>query len=278
MFKTILAHVDTAPGAAVRIGAAPQRALHNDGHLVGSAMTGLSAFALPITAMEAGMPPIALPIAELRACADHALDQFEAAARAIGADKVERRRPEEEAGPGLCPPARYADLIVIGQPAANPASPSGPPTITASVLLNCARPVLVLPTVGAPDHFGRNGALALNGSAQAARAITSAIPILQRASRVNLVVVLDNDAPRLHGEGTGADMALYLARHGVNIVACVIDRKDDEGLSLLSFAVGQRSDLLVRGAVGHSRLHEACLGGATRTALQSSSLPLWMAH
>jgi nucleotide-binding universal stress UspA family protein len=38
------------------------------------------------------------------------------------------------------------------------------------------------------------------------------------------------------------------------------------------------ADLIVMGAYGHSRFREAILGGATRNTLESTSVPLFMAH
>ena len=38
------------------------------------------------------------------------------------------------------------------------------------------------------------------------------------------------------------------------------------------------ADLLVMGAYAHSRMRELVLGGATRTILESMTLPVLMAH
>jgi nucleotide-binding universal stress UspA family protein len=76
----------------------------------------------------------------------------------------------------------------------------------------------------------------------------------------------------------GADMALYLARHGVRVEVMAAEIDTGPGEALLSYAADVGVDLIVMGAYGHARLHEVILGGATRTVLRSSSLPLWMAH
>ena len=52
----------------------------------------------------------------------------------------------------------------------------------------------------------------------------------------------------------------------------------DVGNALLSHVADRGSDLLVMGGYGHSRLREAVLGGATRTILQSMTVPVLMAH
>ena len=103
------------------------------------------------------------------------------------------------------------------------------------------------------------------------------LPLLRRAQHVNLLVILHgNDAA--HGEQPGADMALYLARQGVEVEVVVLRSDDNDGEQLLSFAAEQGSDLIVMGAFGRSRLREFVMGGFTRTALRTSPVALWMAH
>lgn len=278
MYKTILVHVDGAARSANRTDVAARLALAHEAHLVGIAPTGLSAFMFPISVLDASVPPIAFPIEEMRATAEQALDVFESRVKQIGPSSFERRCPDDEAGAALCLQARYADLVVIGQRGAGDDSLLLHPQFQEFVLLNCARPVLVLPAAGSTGDIGQRVTVAWNGSAEAIRAITSAIPLLKRAAQVHLVVLRTAGREDEHGEDPGADMALYLARHGVKVEVNVIDGTGDDGESLLSFATGSGSDLIVMGAFGHSRFRELVLGGATRTALLSSPLPLWMAH
>jgi nucleotide-binding universal stress UspA family protein len=278
MYKTILVHVDGTTGSAQRVTIASRLANLYDAHLVGTAMTGLSAYMFPVTALGAGMPPITFPVEELRAEADRVLDGFDSGARQAGVKSVERRRVDDEAAAGLSLQARYCDLVVVSQTCADEVFPHLPSDFPESVLLNCARPVLVVPAAGIKAALGRRVTVAWNGSANAVRAITSAIPLLQRAEQVFLVVCNAEAERDLHGEEAGADMALYLARHGVKVEVSTVSSPEDNGAALLTFAADKESDLIVMGAYGHSRLREIVLGGATRTALSLSSIPLWMAH
>jgi nucleotide-binding universal stress UspA family protein len=278
MYKTILVHVDGTARSALRIDIAAQLAIRHNAHLIGTAVTGLGAFMFPVAMLDPSAPAIAFPVAELRADADLALDQFDNRARQAGVPSFERRRVDDEAGMGLCMQARYADLVVLGQ--AEPADfpPHLPSDFPEFVLLNCARPVLVVPAAGIRNNVGRRVTVAWNGSVDAVRAITSAIALLQRSEQVHLVV-FNADAERgLHGDSPGADIALFLARHGIKVDVTAADSAENVGQSLLSFAIDHGSDLIVMGAYGHSRLRETLLGGVTRTALSSSALPLWMAH
>ena len=102
--------------------------------------------------------------------------------------------------------------------------------------------------------------------------------MLKRAGQVDLVVFGAGAPGDLHGEEPGADMALFLARHGIKVELSAFDKGEDDGQTLLSFATGKGADLIVMGAYGHSRFRELLLGGMSRTALDTSPLALWMAH
>ncbi|WP_166877707.1 universal stress protein [Massilia mucilaginosa] len=278
MYKTILVHVDGNARSAARVEFAARFALANDAHLVGLAPTGLSALMYPLSAMGAAMPPVAFPIDEIRDSAERSLDLFDSRARQLGVASPERRLVDEETGDGLCLQARYADLVVISAPTAGDAVLFMRPDYTEYVLLNCARPVLVLPAAGAGGAIGKRVTVAWNGSVEAVRAISGALALLQGAAQVDLVVVGKNDQQDLRGEQPGADIALYLARHGIKVDLSTVHGGGDDGEALLSFAAEKGSDLIVMGAFGHSRLREFVLGGVSRTALRSSPIPLWMAH
>ena len=279
MYKTILVHVDETPHAIARIDAAIALALQHQAHLIGSALTGLSAYLFPSSVLEPQLPAMAIPIEHFRAEADRALDLFAARARKAGVASFERRRIDDDAGNGLALQARYADLVVISQIAPDAFLPRLRSDFPEFVLLHSARPVLVLPTSAGPAGMGAPGkrvTVAWNGSSNAVRAISSAIPMLQHAEQVR-VVALQPD-PQLRAEEPGADLGLYLARHGIAVVAESSACGPDTGAALLAYAAGHQSDLIVMGAFGHSRFSEIMLGGASRTALRSSPIALWMAH
>ena len=121
--------------------------------------------------------------------------------------------------------------------------------------------------------------IAWNASREAARAVKNAMPFLERAEAVDVVTFHPHTGRDAHGELPGADIALHLARHGIQVDVQRLDCDDiDVGNALLSHAADRGSDLLVMGCYGHSRLREWVLGGATRTILQSMTVPIVMAH
>jgi nucleotide-binding universal stress UspA family protein len=171
--------------------------------------------------------------------------------------------------------ARYADVLVLG--------PSDPveqvaieePNLAAPVVLTSGRPVLLVPGTGAAGGVGRRVALAWNGSREAARAASDALPLLAGADRVWVVTV---GARGKVGAPPGADVAHYLTRHGATVELVAVDEAGDAGSVLLRRAAALGADLLVMGAYGHSRLRELVLGGATRTVLTHATLPVLMSH
>lgn len=277
-YKTVLVHVDDGRAAGARIAIAAQLALASQAHLVGAAMTGMSPNVFAAAGLNPAVPPLLLSFDALREECVRALDAFERQVSAIGVASFERRQVEDQAGPGMSMQARYADLLVISQ--SDPASPA--PRLRADfpeyVLLNCARPVLVVPAGLAPAPIGRRVMVGWNGSREATRALTSAIPLLKDADQVDVVVLNPESEGDVHGPLAGADIALFLARHGVKVDVRSVSGVLDAGSVLLSLAADGGADLLVTGAYGHSRIGEILLGGATRTLLASARLPLWMAR
>lgn len=276
MYKTIVVHVDQTDKSAQRIDVAARLANRYEAHLVGTAMTGLSPYVFPIGDFDIAPPPMPIRLDDLRAQANLALDAFDIRAGGAGVASFERRLIDDEAGLGLTMQSRYCDLIVIGQLGLGESRPRS--DFPEYVLLNAIAPVLVVPAGGVSAELGRRVTIAWNGSANAARAIMSAIPLLKGAEQVDLVVYNANVETDLHGEQPGADMATYLARHGINVEVTARDAPLNAGDALLAHAADRESDMIVMGAFGHSRFRELLFGGATRSALNASTLPLWMAH
>lgn len=285
-YKTILVHVDETARSAKRIEIAAQIAAREDAHLIGVAMTGISRFIYQNARFEDCDPNLSLHLDFLRERAHKALQAFEPTVRALGVNSVEQLVVDDEAGAGLCLHARYCDLVVIGQTDLDETSPAVMPDFPQEVLLHAERPVLVVPYTGEVGSQYKRILVSWNGGKEAMRAITNALPLLKQAELVQVAVFDPDDKPGLHGEQPGADIALYLSRHGVKVEASVHytdedrveKRKLDVGNALLSLANDFGSDLLVMGAYGHSRWRETFLGGVTKTILQSMTLPVLMSH
>lgn len=278
MYKTILVHVDNTARSAERTAVAAALARQYDGHLVGAAMTGLPLYLLPGGGVDGTLALVGVTIEQLRADANRALDAYDIAARAAGATSVERRCIDDEPGVAMAMQARYGDLLVISQAARDAFEPLQRADFPDYVIVHAPRPVLVLPAAGVRQVPGTRVTVAWNGSAEAARAVASAVPLLQRARQVDVVVFNADGLGAQPAEAEGAAIALYLARHGVRVELTAMDTTIDEGASLHGFAADRGADLIVMGAYGRSRFREIMLGGMTRSMLTTSTIPLWMSH
>lgn len=146
------------------------------------------------------------------------------------------------------------------------------------VLFGSGRPVIIFPEQGPPigPVLGRV-AIAWDGARPAARAVSDALPLLKSAGEVRVVTVIDEKPTA--GPGIGDDLVRHLALHGVSATVDEVKLEGDSiGKTLRSYVAGQRIDLLVMGAFGHSRTREFILGGATRSMLDDPPVPLLMAH
>jgi len=174
---------------------------------------------------------------------------------------------------------RYVDLIVLGQ--LDPDDTRAPllRPLPEEVALAVGRPMLVVPYAGAWPQIGQRVLVGWDASREATRAVNDAMPLLAAAQSVTVLVIDPPEGPTGHGEVPGADIALHLARHGVK---ATIERTVSAGIgagnTLLSRASDLEADLLVMGAYAHSRVRELLLGGATRTVLESMTVPVLMAH
>lgn len=174
---------------------------------------------------------------------------------------------------------RCCDLIIAGQvPLDEDSTPSFAEPET--LLMECGRPVLVVPSVGKYDSIGNNILVAWNGSREGARAVFDALPLLQRAKGVRLIWVNPGEEQGGGIKGVaGSELAATLARHKVNVEA---SRSVNTSISvadeLLARASDESADLLVMGGYGHSRVREYVFGGATRGILQHMTLPVLLSH
>jgi nucleotide-binding universal stress UspA family protein len=174
---------------------------------------------------------------------------------------------------------RYADLIVIGQLDAYDSQAGLLRARPEEVAMLAGRPVLVVPFTGKFERFGARVLVGWDASREAARAVRDAMPLLACAGAVTVLTIDAEQSPFGHGEIPGADIALYLARHGVKAeVARTVSAGIGIGNTLLSRAADYEANLLVMGAYGHSRVRELLLGGTTRTVLTSMTLPVLMSH
>jgi nucleotide-binding universal stress UspA family protein len=275
--KQLLVHLDPSPKVAQRLKAARQIAQAH-----GAAGTALYAVTpnfveLPF-APEIG-PGVAANLREiddeLRAGVRATYDQSQKEAGVpIGWAEVR----DDPVTALFAQQAFYADLMVLGQHDSSSTSSSRVPADFAeSVMVASGKPALILPYAGMlPAVIGETAVIAWKPTREAALAISAAMPLLQRARRVHVLVWGGEDACE---DGHLLNLDGYLKLHGVD---AVWHRHGAEpqalGELLLSRVCDLEADLLVMGCYGHSRAREWVLGGTSRTVLRSMTVPVLMAH
>lgn len=274
--KTLLVHVDTSPAATDRIRLALGLAQAAGAHLVGSALTGISRFVTPAMT-AAGDTRLAERCAALRRDASLALQRFDALVRADGLASSEARMVDDDVDGGMAVQARYCDLVIVGQSGGGAAAPDQRDDLPEYLLLTCARPVLVVPHAGHPGPLGGPALVAWDGSVEATRAVTGALPLLRAAAATTVVGFGEGAASAKDGDPC-AHLAAWLGRHGVAARAGHPPSGGDVGEALLSTAADMGAGLLVMGGYGHARYRELLLGGVTATVLRAMTLPVLLAH
>jgi len=275
-YKTILVHCDASRGTAGRLGIAVDLADHFAGHVVGLHVR--QAFQAPAFT-DAGPA-----MDSLYRTYETTMRAEEAMATAAFRDAVgnqgissEWRVADGYVDEILAAEARVADLVIVGQ-----AEPDSPPTATPDdlaedIAMAAECPVLIVPYIGAAKPPGKTVMLCWNDSREAKHAAVGALPLLAAADKV-IVLIIDPKASRGREE-PGADVAVWLARHGVKVTVQRDSAADsDVGGVILSRAADHDVDLIVMGIYGHSRMRERVLGGASRTLLASMTAPLLVAH
>src|SRR3974390_89534 len=170
--------------------------------------------------------------------------------------------------------ARRFDLAIVGQ--AEPDNETLEVRIAEVALFESGRPTLFVPYVHKAPVNLRHVTACWDGSRAATRAIADAMPFLERAEHID-IVVMESEQPKSE-DFPGLDMARHLARHGLKVEVKRIPLKIDVGNTILNHAADHGTGLIVMGGYGHSRLREFILGGATRTLLERMTVPTLMSH
>lgn len=112
-----------------------------------------------------------------------------------------------------------------------------------------------------------------------ARAVHQALPFLREADEVIIATIDPVMTAFRDGEDPGVDVAKWLTHHGCTVTVqqypsggkdigdCILDKSEEVG-----------ADLIVMGSYGHSRTRQAFFGGTTRTLIEQTERPVFLAH
>lgn len=163
-----------------------------------------------------------------------------------------------------------ADMLVIGDK-----PPHGLPDYwqPKHLLFASGVPLLVVPIGHRIKTIAERIIIAWNATKEARRATADALPVLATAQSVTVLVVDQISEQR------GIDLALHLARHGVQ---AKIEHVMSDGAPIadviLSRASKHDADLIVIGAYSHAKPVRTIFGGVTQSILNRMTIPVLMSR
>lgn len=162
-----------------------------------------------------------------------------------------------------------ADLIVVSRPAKIGGISD---MFMLAALIESGRPVLILPTA-TRKVVGRRVCIGWNQSADAARCVTAAIPIMQQADEATIVSCGPEDRA-----GPQSGQLVEYMRHWDIEADTISTRGRDVEAELMQACKDLRADLLIGGAFSRQRWREKVFGGTTQHLLRKARLPVLLLH
>lgn len=274
---SILLHLDASPHGTRRVAAACRLAQAHGARLEALYAVLPLVSQLPLLGFDGDAQAVSLLLDAEAEQRRRVRASFDAELARAGQAGVSWLEAGEDPVRALTSQAWAADLLVLGQHDPEPKSyPGVPADFAATVMLASGKPGLVMPYIDSGPTLGETVLIAWKPSPEAARAVSAALPLLQRARRVHLATWNEGLAD---GNGTTLPIERFLGRHGI---AATLHANPPTsapvGELLLSLAADLQADLMVMGCYGHGRAREWVLGGATRTVLGAMTLPVLMAH
>jgi nucleotide-binding universal stress UspA family protein len=278
--KNIGVFVDATPEGEKRIDYAAALAHQCDAHLAGIHVVSAIRPEYRSDYYVIGEKAIRAALASRKAADEAATSDVRRRFEAISAKRdlraefrvIRRGGPDDD----LTLNSLHSDLVVIGQRELQELRGYASPE---KLLLSSGAPILVIPSGWKSESIGNKILVGWNASREARRAVADALPFLVAASSVTLLVVDSEQRAGRHGEEPGADIALYLTRHGARVeVEQVLSQGSQVADIILSYAAEHGVDLIVIGAYSHARPVEMLVGGVTRTLLKEAPVPVLMSR
>ncbi len=173
--------------------------------------------------------------------------------------------------------AGLEDVIVVGAPQTE-GGDTPAASVVGEVVVHTRTPALVVPAGANGFDVDKPAIVGWNGSVESGNALRGALPLLKRASAVQIVAIagkrgtLDQPIP-------ASEAAQYLSRHGIS--AEIVEQPCEPAgvaATLVTAAKAIGASCIVMGSYGHSRLRETVFGGVTQEMFSNVEVPLLMSH
>ena len=165
-----------------------------------------------------------------------------------------------------------ADLVLA--PRGVPGQDATARSTLEALLLETGRPLLIPGGSPASPKLPERVAVAWKPTPQASRAVAYALPLLTRAKEVVVLTVEEEEGRRDDTER----LVAYFGWHGIVPTIERLSPGRHGAAETMLAAATARSELLVMGGYGHTRLREWVFGGFTQRVLNEAALPVLTAH
>ncbi len=172
--------------------------------------------------------------------------------------------------------ARAADLIITGKDLGPKLFDESRRVHIGDLAMRAGRPMLLV-AQGVTTLPLNRVFVGWKETREARRAAADALPLLQLAGQVGVLEIADVDelAPV---QARLADVAGWLAGHGVSAEPLALAAGDLEAGRLRTALLDRGCDLFVAGAYGHGRIGEWIFGGVTRDVLLNPDFCVLISH
>ncbi|WP_176038775.1 universal stress protein [Brucella tritici] len=173
--------------------------------------------------------------------------------------------------------AMYADLVLAGQGVRSNAGLRK--AVVAAAAFHADTPILLMPESGTTSLSPKTVMLAWNSKPEAVNAAKAALSMLKSAENTHVVLVDPDSSYFKNGGEPGADIATFLARHGVSTTVEQLasgERRTADVLRQHALEIG--CDMIVMGAYGHPRILEQIFGGVTESIIEECKVPVFLAR
>lgn len=275
-YKSILTYLDNSESCKKWTQYAVDLAVEHDARLLGLAPREIASSLYVGDFMSANSMWLTSLQERIDADAKEAVTTFNKLCEERGLKSAESQTIDGSAIDVIRRESLFTDLIVLGQYLPGADTPTGVAGMVESLLMTTGRPVLIVPALGQYKPGADNVLVAWRESKESSFALRQSLPLLSRASSVELVEVSEKADSK--SDATRSQIVSYLELHGIAARQNRIISSGDVGNMLLSHACDAGTELMVMGGYGHARIKEWALGGVTKTILDTMTVPVLMAH
>lgn len=164
--------------------------------------------------------------------------------------------------------SKYCDVVVVASPPKGKITATFETTITQS-----GKPALMFPRK-MTTFSTQKIVIGWNNSPEVARAVSQAIPLMQKAEKVHIITSKEytEDIKQI------TKLQAYLKCHGIETTYEIVKTTRTPGEALLKQAKKGNYDLIVAGAFGNKGFKELMFGGTTQYLLKNTDIPVFMSH